>query len=72
MSGMTLFDEGGFVIGREAFSSQDELSKTVLQELYRLNTCGIGATGQAAQSAVTSETKNAFEFAERAFEKLFK
>jgi DNA-directed RNA polymerase subunit RPC12/RpoP len=37
-SGMTMFGENGFLIGREAFTSEAELAKTVLHELYRLTT----------------------------------
>jgi len=34
--GMTLSDEGGFLLGAGAFRSEGELRRTVLQELFRL------------------------------------
>lgn len=34
--GMTLSDEGGFLLGPGAFLSEGELRRTVLQELFRL------------------------------------
>jgi hypothetical protein len=70
VSGMTLFGGNGFLIGREAFRSETELAKTVLQELFRLNRSQIGRTGAASQAAVTAETEAAFSFAERAFNAL--
>jgi hypothetical protein len=33
---MTLSDEGGFLLGPGAFSSEGELRRTVLQEIFRL------------------------------------
>ena len=63
-SGMTMFGENGFLIGREAFTSPAELQKTVLHELYRLNT-STSATGVSAALAA-QETKAAFDFAARA------
>ncbi|HET9406741.1 MAG TPA: LysM peptidoglycan-binding domain-containing protein [Candidatus Sulfotelmatobacter sp.] len=68
-SGMTNFEQNGFVIGREAFTSEGELTKTVLHELYRLTTStarGIGGGGLN-----NAETQAAFEFAERAFNAIF-
>ena len=67
-SGMTMFGENGFLIGREAFSSQTELRKTVLHELHRLNTSA-SSTGVSG-SLAAQETKAAFEFAERAIKQL--
>ncbi|MCB9654682.1 MAG: hypothetical protein H6729_11190 [Deltaproteobacteria bacterium] len=63
-SGMTMFGENGFLIGREAFASQAELGKTVLHELYRLGTSA-SASGVSG-SLAASETAAAFGFAERA------
>jgi RHS repeat-associated protein len=60
-SGMTLFGERGFVLGREAFGSNDELAKTVLHELYRLGTSE-SASGLSAGLA-SVETKSAAQFA---------
>jgi hypothetical protein len=68
-SGMTMFGENGFLLGREAFSSEAELGKTILHELYRLATSG-SASGVSATMA-TSETQAAFGFAERAIGELF-
>ncbi|MBB5865791.1 adhesin HecA-like repeat protein [Xanthomonas arboricola] len=64
-SGMTMFGEDGFIIGRDAFKSQGELQKTILHELHRLNTSAssVGVTGPLA----AKETDEAFNFAERAF-----
>ncbi len=70
-SGMTLFGENGFVLGRAAFLSRSELTKTVLQELFRLTTSRVGASGAACQAAVAAETQAAFSFAERAFRVFF-
>jgi hypothetical protein len=69
-SGMTMFGENGFLIGNEAFTSNAELSKTVLHELYRLNT-SVSATGVSAELAA-QETNAAFDFAIRAFKELVK
>lgn len=67
-SGMTMFGENGFLIGKEAFASSDELGKTVLHELHRLNTSA-SATGVSGALA-TKETQAAFEFAQRAIGEL--
>ncbi len=69
---MTMFGEKGFVIGRNAFASETELTKTILHETYRLRTSQVGASGAASQAAVTAETMAAEGFAERAFDALFK
>ena len=68
-SGMTLFEENGFVIGPEAFASEAELAQTVLQESHRL------ATSRALEQGVdgalaASETAAAAEFAANNFESL--
>ena len=63
-SGFTLFEENTFVIGKEAFSSPVELRKTLLQELYRLNSSALKGKN-VTQEAVSRETKAAFEFAEK-------
>ena len=44
-SGMTLFGENGFIIGREAFKNNQELTKTLLHELHRLATTASKAEG---------------------------
>jgi uncharacterized protein RhaS with RHS repeats len=63
-SAMTNFAENSFHLGSKAFSSNTELAKTVLQELFRLTTgAGTGATGASA----AAETNAAFTFAERAY-----
>ena len=69
-SGMTMFGENGFLIGNEAFSTSYELEKTILHELYRLNTTlsAGGVTGELA----TGETNAAFDFAGRAIEEVLK
>lgn len=70
-SGMTLFEDNAFLVGRQAFTSEAELSKTILHELYRLHTSVIGREAAATGSAVAAETQAAFEFAERAFAEFF-
>jgi hypothetical protein len=65
-SGMTLFGEKGFVLGRHAFSSAGELAKTVLHELYRLNTSSALTSGVGGATAA-AETGAAAAFAERAY-----
>lgn len=70
-SGMTLFKENGFVLGKEAFASKQELIKTLLQEIYRLETSTIKKTGNASQEIVTAETKAASEFAEKSIAYFF-
>ncbi|HEX8336765.1 MAG TPA: toxin TcdB middle/C-terminal domain-containing protein [Pyrinomonadaceae bacterium] len=68
-SGMTMFGENGFLIGRGAFVSEAELGKTFLHELYRLGTSA--SSGGVSASLVKSETEAAFNFAERAIGSLF-
>lgn len=63
-SGMTMFGENGFLIGREAFASDAELNKTVLHELHRLNTSA--SSGGVSGDLAAEETQAAFDFAERA------
>jgi hypothetical protein len=70
-SGMTMFGQNGFLIGREAFASQAELTKTVLHELYRLSSSHIGRGAAASGAGVAAETEAAFQFAERAYKALF-
>jgi hypothetical protein len=65
-SGMTMFGEDGFLIGREAFSNPGELDRTVLHELHRLTTSQ-SASGVSG-SLATNETQAAFDFANQAFE----
>ena len=66
-SGLTLFSENGFVLGREAFVSNSELGKTVLHELYRL-TNSVVQTGGATGATITTETNAAFQFANKTAE----
>jgi hypothetical protein len=67
ISGMTMFGENGFVIGKQAFASEQELAKTVLHELYRLSHSVMAKEGGAiSQATAAAETQAAFEFAERA------
>lgn len=65
VSGMTLFQEGGFVIGREAVISGGELTRTVLHELYRLN-FGLAGRSGVSGSLASYETQAAFNFAQQA------
>jgi RHS repeat-associated protein len=67
-SGMTMFGENGFLIGREAFSSSAELGQTVLHELHRLTT---SASSQGVSAALAAqETQAAASFAARALSAL--
>lgn len=63
-SGMTLFGERGFVIGREAFASDSELAMTVAHEMYRLAMSA--SAGGVDAGLVRVETNAAFTFGERA------
>ena len=69
-SGLTLFGENGFVIGKEALQSSDELLKTVLHECYRLATSGVKANPRLDQTRITMETQNVVNFVERAINSL--
>jgi hypothetical protein len=70
-SGMTMFGENGFLIGREAFSSEAEFTKTLLHELFRLAHSDTARSGAVHGAQATAETKTAFEFAERAYREIF-
>jgi hypothetical protein len=69
-SGMTLFEENAFVVGREAFTSDAELTKTLLHETQRLVTSR--SSGGVSGELATSETEAAASFAERAYGRYFK
>lgn len=69
-SGMTLFGERGFVIGKEALRSPDEVAKTVLHEYYRLSTSTAGSNTGVSQTLITKETNNVVNFVERAFKSI--
>ncbi|GHG31377.1 MULTISPECIES: RHS repeat domain-containing protein [Amycolatopsis] len=62
-SGMTLFGEHGFVIGRGAFASDAELAKTIAHESYRLATSQ--SAGGVGAGLAKAETDAAFKFAEQ-------
>lgn len=66
---MTLFGENGFVLGRQAFASQAELTQTLLHEIHRLVTSQAGAGVSASLAA--SETTAAFSSAQRAWRAFF-
>jgi Mrp family chromosome partitioning ATPase len=65
-SAMTLTAENGFILGPKAFSSSEELGKTVLQELHRLNNSIVVKTGEATTANAASTTNAAAAFAEKA------
>lgn len=69
-SGFTLSGEDSFILGPEAFSSEEELIKTLLHELFRLATSVVLETKTATTTQILAETNAAFEFAERAFKSL--
>lgn len=56
----------GFHLGRDAFSSQAELTKTVLHELHRLGNSSVVGRG-VTQQAAAAETQAAASFAEKAY-----
>ena len=64
-SGMT-WAERGFHLGKEAFSSQGELTKTVLHELHRLSVGSVAGNAATSQAAA-AETQAAASFAEKAY-----
>ena len=70
-SGMTLGlggnseDLPGFVLGKQAFSNDEELTKTLLHELWRLETTS--AAGGVADELVSEETAGAYSFADQAY-----
>lgn len=65
-SGFTLMGENGFVLGKEAFVSDAELTKTLLHEIYRLDHSQARTHGVSGEQA-TSETQAAFGFSQRAY-----
>jgi hypothetical protein len=69
-SGFTNFEANGFALGREAFTSEAEFVKTLLHEIFRLETSNIGkgvVEGASMQARVAQETQAAANFADRAF-----
>jgi LysM repeat protein len=66
-SGMTMFGENGFLLGKQAFTSEAELIKTLLHETYRLNT-SISQTAGVSAATAAMETQAAFNFAEKAYQ----
>ncbi len=68
-SGFSLQGENAFVLGKDAFTSSTELTKTILHELYRL----AFQDGSAASGPFATVTTNmAADFAEAAFDVLSK
>lgn len=65
-SGMTMFGEDGFLVGREAFTSEQEFVKTLLHETYRLVTSVSRTEGVSAATAKV-ETDAALDFSNRAY-----
>lgn len=64
-SGIAWLGDNAFTLGPEAFTTETELTQTVLQEVYRLGTSQ-SASGLSGELAA-SETQAAFEFAARAY-----
>jgi hypothetical protein len=70
-SGMSMFCQSGFVLGKVAFSSASELKKTVLYLLYTLNTSASEILSEGINKSSTSrETSNADDFANKYFEEI--
>ena len=67
---MTMFEDNGFLLGPKAFSTREETVKTVFQEMYRLRMSSIAGVGYpgGASGPVASETFDASDFADRAFQ----
>jgi RHS repeat-associated protein len=66
-SGFTWAEQRGFVLGDEAFTSEAELTKTVLHELHRLKIGTIVPGGSISVTSPTAkETLDAYQFAEKA------
>jgi hypothetical protein len=65
-AGLTWMEENAFHLGAEAFESNEELLKTLLHELYRLDHSIAYQPQGINQSVATRETISAFEFAEQA------
>lgn len=67
-SGFSWFEKRGFILGDEAFRSEEELKKTILHELHRVTTSTIlsGQNG-ISQNLATKETLSAYKFAEQAY-----
>jgi hypothetical protein len=63
-SGMTNFAENTFHLGSNAFTSNVELTKTVLHELFRLSN---SSGGIASAASAAAQTRAAASFAERAY-----
>ncbi len=68
-SAITDFQGNGFTIGRDAFKSDQEFRKTLLHEIYRLRQSA-RAPVEAGHELVRSETRAAFDFADRYWSKL--
>ena len=66
-SGMTNFEDNGFALGREAFSSEQELTKTLMHELHRLTTSASKSQGVGHELAA-AETAAAQKFADELFD----
>ena len=67
---MTWTEQNGFIISDEAFASQEEMAKTVAHELHRLTTSTALSRGAIDAQAAARETQNAYQFAEKAAQKL--
>jgi hypothetical protein len=62
---MTLAGENGFILGPRAFASREDLARTVLQELFRLDH---GEAGSAVdKQRALRRTRAAQRFTERAY-----
>lgn len=66
-SGFTLMGENSFILGKDAFESQAEMIKTLLHEIFRLEHSILKENVGITQQQAASETNEAFDFAERAF-----
>jgi hypothetical protein len=69
ISAVTNFEQNTFTLGPNAFNSEGELTKSLLQELYRLSSSK--ASGGLTGPLATQETKTTEGFVNSAFETFF-
>ncbi len=63
---MTLTNPNGFALGPGAFVNRGELTRTIFQEVQRLNRSSYRTTLRASGISASSDTASAASFAERA------
>ena len=71
IAGMTNFGGGGFALSDGAFSSKEELAKTVLQEVFRIRTSSVREEGGLDAVVAATETRSTKAFVKRAYNDFF-